>query len=83
MRPIQRLRSQKDSSDQHLFSHGETVYRVLNEFELDNKQYALMTEQSDLMGNEIFLFQIQDNEALDIRDENEWDRIVEEIEGFL
>lgn len=79
MREISNLRSNTDSPGKNLFTHQELVYHVLNEYEFEDKHYAIMQMQDDASGD-MYLFQIKQREALDIEDENEWDRIVEAID---
>lgn len=57
-------------------------YRILNEVEVDGQHYAIMCKQED-HPDDAFLFRINQNQAEEIEDEAEWERIADAVDNML
>jgi hypothetical protein len=68
------LRSDLDGTEEH--------YRILNEVEVDGQHYAIMCKQED-HPDDAFLFRIKQNQAEEIEDEDEWERIADAVDNML
>ncbi|MBA4493020.1 DUF1292 domain-containing protein [Paenactinomyces guangxiensis] len=57
-------------------------YRVLNEVEVDGQHYAVMHKQND-HPDDAYIFRIKQNQAEEIDDETEWERIADALDEML
>jgi hypothetical protein len=59
-----------------LFQHETGSFRVLHEIEVDGQHYAIMRKHDDPF-SDAYLYRFEQEQAIEVEDEQEWEQIVD------